>query len=51
MIRFWDCCFGEEKRLRVVYSFKGLVHECEVGNTEAMILPQKCNIKFTIIIY
>jgi Domain of unknown function (DUF3395) len=41
MIGFYDCCYGEEKRLRIQYRFRNKLHECEYGNKDVVHIPQK----------
>lgn len=42
MLGFYDCCYGEDKMLRITYLYKNKFHECEVGDMDAVMIPQKC---------
>lgn len=46
MIGFYDCCFGEQKRLRIHYEFHGKLHECEYANEDNVLLPQRGSKRF-----
>ncbi|XP_049843446.1 dnaJ homolog subfamily C member 11 [Schistocerca gregaria] len=40
---FYDPCLGEEKALRVQYTYHGLLHEVTVGDTESVRLPKQAH--------
>lgn len=39
LLGFFDCAYGEKKRLRVRYTFKGRRHEVVLDDTEALAMP------------
>ncbi|WVW85813.1 hypothetical protein I302_107851 [Kwoniella bestiolae CBS 10118] len=43
IIGFWDPCIGENKSLRVRYTFRGKLHEVTVGDTIALRAPVKAH--------
>lgn len=44
LLGFFDCAYGEKKRLRVRYSFKGRRHEVELGDLEAVAAPLRSHV-------
>ncbi|ORY73064.1 hypothetical protein BCR35DRAFT_293884 [Leucosporidium creatinivorum] len=44
LLGFFDCAYGEKKRLRVRYSFKGRKHEVELGDLEAIAAPLRSHV-------
>ncbi|KAI5095705.1 dnaJ-like subfamily C member 11 [Silurus meridionalis] len=40
---FYDPCVGEEKSLKVLYQFRGVMHQVLSGDTEALRIPKQCN--------
>lgn len=44
LLGFFDCAYGEKKRLRVRYSFKGRKHEVELGDLEAVAAPLRSHV-------
>ncbi len=44
MIGFWDPCFNERKKLRIVYSFHGRIHEVEVDDVGVLAAPLRAHI-------
>ncbi|XP_065900012.1 dnaJ homolog subfamily C member 11-like [Dysidea avara] len=41
---FYDPCWGEKKHLRVVYQFRGALHEVTVENMEELVIPRKSHL-------
>ena len=41
LVGFYDPCFGEKKKLRVMYQFKGKLHQVTVGDCEALVIPKR----------
>uniref|UniRef100_A0A4W4EL50 DnaJ homolog subfamily C member 11 n=1 Tax=Electrophorus electricus TaxID=8005 RepID=A0A4W4EL50_ELEEL len=39
---FYDPCVGEEKSLKLLYQFRGIVHQVVSGDTEALRIPKQC---------
>ncbi|KAK6472248.1 dnaJ-like protein subfamily C member 11 [Huso huso] len=39
---FYDPCVGEEKSLKVLYQFRGVMHQNLSGDTEALRIPKQC---------
>lgn len=39
---FYDPCVGEEKSLKVLYQFRGVMHQVLSGDTEALRIPKQC---------
>ncbi|KAH0502131.1 DnaJ-like protein subfamily C member 11 [Microtus ochrogaster] len=39
---FYDPCVGEEKSLRVLYQFRGVLHQVMVPDSEALRIPKQC---------
>lgn len=39
---FYDPCVGEEKSLKVLYQFRGVLHQVLSGDTEALRIPKQC---------
>lgn len=39
---FYDPCVGEEKSLRVLYQFRGVLHQVLVPDSEALRIPKQC---------
>uniref|UniRef100_A0A8C5KP82 DnaJ homolog subfamily C member 11 n=1 Tax=Jaculus jaculus TaxID=51337 RepID=A0A8C5KP82_JACJA len=39
---FYDPCVGEEKNLRVLYQFRGVLHQVMVPDSEALRIPKQC---------
>lgn len=39
---FYDPCVGEEKSLRVLYQFRGVLHQVTVPDSEALRIPKQC---------
>lgn len=39
---FYDPCVGEEKSLKVLYQFRGVMHQVVSGDTEALRIPKQC---------
>ncbi len=37
-----DPCVGEEKSLKVLYQFRGVMHQVMCGDTEALRIPKQC---------
>jgi DnaJ homolog subfamily C member 11 len=44
LLGFFDCAYGEKKRLRVKYSFKGRRHEVELGDLDAVAAPLRSHV-------
>lgn len=38
---FYDPCVGEEKSLRVLYQFRGVLHQVMVPDSEALRIPKQ----------
>lgn len=38
---FYDPCVGEEKSLKVLYQFRGVLHQVLSGDTEALRIPKQ----------
>uniref|UniRef100_A0A8C1R588 DnaJ homolog subfamily C member 11 n=1 Tax=Cyprinus carpio TaxID=7962 RepID=A0A8C1R588_CYPCA len=38
---FYDPCVGEEKSLKMLYQFRGVMHQCLCGDTEALRIPKQ----------
>lgn len=41
---FYDPCVGEEKSLKVLYQFRGVMHQVLSGDTEALRIPKQCKL-------
>lgn len=41
---FYDPCFGEKKHLRVVYQFRGSLHEVTIENMEPLVIPRQSHV-------
>ena len=41
---FYDPCFGEKKHLRVVYQFRGTLHEVTVENMDSLVIPRQSHL-------
>lgn len=39
---FYDPCVGEEKNLKVLYQFRGVLHQVMVLDGEALRIPKQC---------
>ena len=39
---FYDPCVGEEKSLKVLYQFRGVMHQVLSGDMEALRIPKQC---------
>uniref|UniRef100_A0A673M8L2 DnaJ homolog subfamily C member 11 n=2 Tax=Cyprinidae TaxID=7953 RepID=A0A673M8L2_9TELE len=39
---FYDPCVGEEKSLKMLYQFRGVMHQVLCGDTEALRIPKQC---------
>ena len=39
---FYDPCVGEEKSLKVLYQFRGVMHQVLSGDVEALRIPKQC---------
>uniref|UniRef100_A0A669CJP3 DnaJ (Hsp40) homolog, subfamily C, member 11a n=1 Tax=Oreochromis niloticus TaxID=8128 RepID=A0A669CJP3_ORENI len=39
---FYDPCVGEEKSLKVLYQFRGVMHQVLSGDTESLRIPKQC---------
>uniref|UniRef100_A0AAQ5ZIU8 DnaJ homolog subfamily C member 11 n=1 Tax=Amphiprion ocellaris TaxID=80972 RepID=A0AAQ5ZIU8_AMPOC len=39
---FYDPCVGEEKSLKVLYQFRGVMHQVLSGDTEPLRIPKQC---------
>uniref|UniRef100_A0AAY4CW26 J domain-containing protein n=1 Tax=Denticeps clupeoides TaxID=299321 RepID=A0AAY4CW26_9TELE len=39
---FYDPCVGEEKSLKLLYQFRGVMHQVLSGDTEALRIPKQC---------
>lgn len=39
---FYDPCVGEEKSLRVLYQFRGVLHQVTAPDSEALRIPKQC---------
>lgn len=39
---FYDPCVGEEKSLKLLYQFRGVIHQVLAGDTEALRIPKQC---------
>lgn len=39
---FYDPCVGEEKSLKVLYQFRGVMHQVVSGDTEPLRIPKQC---------
>lgn len=39
---FYDPCVGEEKSLKVLYQFRGVLHQVMSGDNEALRIPKQC---------
>ena len=42
----YDPCIGEEKSLKVIYEFRGVLHEVVVKDNEILRIPLQC--KYTL---
>ncbi|XP_007900309.1 dnaJ homolog subfamily C member 11a isoform X1 [Callorhinchus milii] len=40
---FYDPCVGEEKSLKVIYLFRGVLHQVMTGNAESLRIPKQCH--------
>ena len=41
---FYDPCFGEKKHLRVVYQFRGTLHEVTIENMDPLVIPRQSHL-------
>ena len=41
---FYDPCFGEKKHLRVVYQFRGTMHEVTIENMDPLVIPRQSHL-------
>lgn len=41
---FYDPCVGEDKSLKVLYQFRGVMHQVLSADTEALRIPKQCKI-------
>jgi DnaJ homolog subfamily C member 11 len=41
LLGFYDPCYGEKKRLRISYKFKGKLHKVTVEDCDGLILPKR----------
>lgn len=39
---FYDPCVGEEKSLKVLYQFRGVMHQVVSGDPEPLRIPKQC---------
>lgn len=39
---FYDPCVGEEKNLKVLYQFRGVLHQVMALDNEALRIPKQC---------
>lgn len=39
---FYDPCVGEEKSLKVLYQFRGVMHQVVSGDAEPLRIPKQC---------
>lgn len=39
---FYDPCVGEEKNLKVLYQFRGVLHQVMAQDSEALRIPKQC---------
>lgn len=39
---FYDPCVGEEKSLKVLYQFRGVLHQVMSADNEALRIPKQC---------
>lgn len=39
---FYDPCVGEEKSLKVLYQFRGVMHQVLSGDAEPLRIPKQC---------
>ena len=39
---FYDPCVGEEKNLKVLYQFRGVLHQVMALDSEALRIPKQC---------
>lgn len=39
---FYDPCVGEEKNLKVLYQFRGVLHQVMAPDGEALRIPKQC---------
>jgi len=44
IVGFYDPCFGEEKRLRILYKFQDKLHQLEVDDLAPVTAPMKSHI-------
>uniref|UniRef100_A0A2I2ZKD6 DnaJ homolog subfamily C member 11 n=1 Tax=Gorilla gorilla gorilla TaxID=9595 RepID=A0A2I2ZKD6_GORGO len=44
---FYDPCVGEEKNLKVLYQFRGVLHQVMVLDSEALRIPKQCDHQLT----
>uniref|UniRef100_A0A8C7S7I5 DnaJ homolog subfamily C member 11 n=1 Tax=Oncorhynchus mykiss TaxID=8022 RepID=A0A8C7S7I5_ONCMY len=40
---FYDPCVGEDKSLKLLYQFRGVMHQVLSADTEALRIPKQCN--------
>lgn len=48
---FYDPCVGEEKSLKVLYQFRGVMHQVLSGDTEALRIPKQCKSLLFLLCY
>lgn len=41
---FYDPCVGEEKSLKVLYQFRGVMHQVVSGDSEPLRIPKQCKL-------
>lgn len=39
---FYDPCVGEEKSLKLLYQFRGVMHQVISADTESLRIPKQC---------
>lgn len=39
---FYDPCVGEDKSLKLLYQFRGAMHQVLSGDTEPLRIPKQC---------
>uniref|UniRef100_A0AAY5EQP9 J domain-containing protein n=1 Tax=Electrophorus electricus TaxID=8005 RepID=A0AAY5EQP9_ELEEL len=47
---FYDPCVGEEKSLKVLYQFRGVMHQVVAGDTEALRIPKQCRGEMDVVL-
>lgn len=45
---FYDPCVGEEKSLKVIYLFRGVLHQVMAADTESLRIPKQCMLRVNL---